>query len=174
MPMIDVYAPADLFPVGTDRQLAEELTSALLRAEGVTTPSAAHLANTAAYIHRLDPKAVHTAGTGSARTVRVQVITPPGALNRAGQNSVVAEATQIVAKIAGDPTQGARTWVLLTEAAEGGWGIAGTAFGREEFAALAAKTSTTSKPSSGEDTAPSISGFVDCDYFDLSPLRQEN
>jgi hypothetical protein len=27
----------------------------------------------------------------------------------------------------------------LTEAAEGGWGIAGTAFGQEEFAALAAK-----------------------------------
>jgi hypothetical protein len=27
--------------------------------------------------------------------------------------------------------------VLLCEAAEGGWGIAGTAFGREEFAALA-------------------------------------
>jgi hypothetical protein len=29
--------------------------------------------------------------------------------------------------------------VLLTEAAEGGWGIAGTAFGAEEFGALAAK-----------------------------------
>ena len=29
--------------------------------------------------------------------------------------------------------------VLLSEAAEGGWGIAGTAFGREEFVALAAK-----------------------------------
>jgi len=27
--------------------------------------------------------------------------------------------------------------VLVTEAAEGGWGIAGTAYGREEFAALA-------------------------------------
>jgi phenylpyruvate tautomerase PptA (4-oxalocrotonate tautomerase family) len=46
--------------------------------------------------------------------------------------------TQIVARIAGDPNQGSRTWVLLTEAAEGGWGIAGTAFGREEFAAIAA------------------------------------
>jgi hypothetical protein len=46
--------------------------------------------------------------------------------------------TQIVARIAADPSQGGRTWVLLTEAAEGGWGIAGTAFGREEFAALAA------------------------------------
>jgi hypothetical protein len=92
MPMIDVYAPDDLFPAGTDRQLAEELTSALLRAEGVTTPSAAHLANTAAYIHRLDPRAVHTAGTRAARTVRVQVLTPPGALNRAGQKILVAEA----------------------------------------------------------------------------------
>jgi len=34
--------------------------------------------------------------------------------------------------------QGKRKWVLLTEAAEGGWGIAGTAFGRGEFAAPAA------------------------------------
>ena len=40
--------------------------------------------------------------------------------------------------ICGDPSQAKRTWVVLTEAAEGGWGIAGTAFGREEFAALAA------------------------------------
>ena len=60
-------------------------------------------------------------------------------LNRDGQKQLVAEATQIVARIAGDPSQTTRTWVLLTEAAEGGWGIAGTAFGREEFAALAAK-----------------------------------
>ena len=136
MPMIDVYAPADLFPAGTDRQLAEELTLALLRAEGVQTPSSAHLDNTAAYVHRLQPSAVHTAATSSARTVRVQVLTPPGALSRAGQQSLVAEATEIVAKVSGDPTQAARTWVLLTEAAEGGWGIAGTAFGRAEFAAL--------------------------------------
>ena len=60
-------------------------------------------------------------------------------LSREGQKQLVADVTQIVARIAGDPSQGGRTWVLLTEAAEGGWGIAGTAFGREEFAALAAK-----------------------------------
>lgn len=36
MPMIDVYTAADLFPVGTDRILAQELTGALLRAEGVS------------------------------------------------------------------------------------------------------------------------------------------
>ena len=139
MPMIDVYARADLFPAGTDRQLGEELTAAVLRAEGVAQPGPFHLDNTAAYIHRMDPASVHTAATGSARTVRVQVITPPGALSREGQKKLVSEITEIVARIAGDPSQAKRTWVLLTEAAEGGWGLAGTAFGKEEFAALAAK-----------------------------------
>ena len=139
MPMIDVYAPADLFPAGADRDLAAELTSALLRAEGVVNPGPTHTNNTGAYIHRLPPSAVNTAAQGNARTVRVQVLTPPGVLSREGQKQLVADVTQIVARIAGDPSQGGRTWVLLTEAAEGGWGIAGTAFGREEFAALAAK-----------------------------------
>jgi phenylpyruvate tautomerase PptA (4-oxalocrotonate tautomerase family) len=134
--MIDVYAASDLFPEGTDRSIATELTAALLRAEGVTTPRAAHLDNTGAYIHRMPASAVHTAGTDAARTVRVQVITPPAALTREGQKQLVAEATEIVARIVGDPSQAARTWVLLSEAAEGGWGIAGIAFGREEFSAL--------------------------------------
>jgi phenylpyruvate tautomerase PptA (4-oxalocrotonate tautomerase family) len=133
--MIDVYAPADLFPPGIEGELAKELTHALLRAEGVHKPTATHLDNTAAYIHRLDPSAVHTARGGRARTVRVGVLTPPGALNREAQKRLVAEVTGIVAKLSGDPGQAARTWVLLTEAAEGGWGIAGIAFGREEFAA---------------------------------------
>ncbi len=139
MPMIDVYAAADLFPAGSDRKLAEALTGAVLRAEGVAKPGPFHLNNTAAYIHRMDPKTVHTAATDSARTVRVQVITPPGALNRNGQRQLVKDITEIVAEISGDPTQANRTWVLLTEGAEGGWGLSGTAFGREEFAALAAK-----------------------------------
>ena len=139
MPMIDVYAAADLFPAGADRQLGEELTLAILRAEGVATPGPFHLNNTAAYIHRMDPSTVQTAATDSARTVRVQVITPPGALTREGQKQLVKEVTEIVTKISGDQTQASRTWVLLTEAAEGGWGLAGTAFGRQEFADLAAK-----------------------------------
>jgi phenylpyruvate tautomerase PptA (4-oxalocrotonate tautomerase family) len=137
--MIDVYAAADLFPATADRALAEQLTAALLRAEGVANPGPTHLNNTGAYIHRMPPTTVNTAAAGSARTVRVQVLTPPGVLNRAGQKQLVADITKIVATTAGDPTQAVRTWVLLTEAAEGGWGIAGTAFGKEEFAALAAK-----------------------------------
>jgi phenylpyruvate tautomerase PptA (4-oxalocrotonate tautomerase family) len=139
MPMIDVYAAADLIPAGSDRELGEALTRAVLRAEGVATPGPFHLDNTAAYIHRMPASAVQTAATAQARTVRIQVVTPPAALSRDGQKQLVKEATEIVAKLCNDPGQAARTWVILTEAAEGGWGMLSTAFGREEFAALAAK-----------------------------------
>ena len=137
MPMIDVYAPSDLLPSGTERRIGEDLTRAVLRAEGVSAPGPFHLENTAAFIHRMDPSAIQTAAQASARTIRVQIITPPGALTRSGQKQLVQDVTKILADICGDPSQAKRTWVLLTEAAEGGWGIAGTAYGREEFAALA-------------------------------------
>jgi phenylpyruvate tautomerase PptA (4-oxalocrotonate tautomerase family) len=137
MPMIDVYAPADLFPADADELLGRELTHAVLRAEGVAQPGPFHLDNTAAFIHRLPGTAISTANTPAARTVRVQVITPPGALSRDGQRQLTREATDIIAGAAGDPSLAARTWVILTEAAEGGWGLAGTAFGQEEFTALA-------------------------------------
>jgi phenylpyruvate tautomerase PptA (4-oxalocrotonate tautomerase family) len=138
MPMIDVYASSDLLPPGSDRRIGEALTRAVLRAEGVSSPGRFHLENTAAFIHKLDPAAVQTAAEAVARTIRVQIITPPGALTREGQKQLVKDVTGILADISGDPSQARRTWVVLTEAAEGGWGIAGTAFGREEFTALAA------------------------------------
>jgi len=139
LPMIDIYLPSELIPEEVDAQLGHELTMAVLRAEGVATPGPFHLNNTAAFIHRMDPRSIHTAATESARAVRIEVITPPGALNREGQKQLTREATEIVAKLSGDPAQAGRTWVILKEAAEGGWGIAGTAFGRQEFADLAAK-----------------------------------
>src|SRR5881397_3304314 len=119
--------------------LAKSLPLPFSCAEGVATPGPFHLNNTAAFVHLMDPHAVHTAATNSARSVRVQVITPPAALTREGQKQLVKEITEIVTKVSSDSTQASRTWVILTEAAEGGWGLAGTAFAREEFAALAAK-----------------------------------
>jgi phenylpyruvate tautomerase PptA (4-oxalocrotonate tautomerase family) len=144
MPMIDVFAPANMFPDDADRAIGQELTYAVLHAEGVQNPSSFHLENTAAFIHRMPESAVQTAASAAARVVRIQVVTPPGALTREGQKALVKEATEIVARHSGDPEQKKRTWVLLTEAAEGGWGIAGTAFGREEFAALAARARASS------------------------------
>ena len=136
MPMIDVYAPASLFPADADERLGTELTHAVLRAEGhyeaVIPPFFTE--NTAAFVHRLP--VVSTAAAASATAVRVQIVTPPGSLTREGQRQITKEATEIVQRIAGYEVP---TWVILTEAAEGGWGLAGTAFGKEEFAALAAR-----------------------------------
>src|SRR6266516_1467780 len=139
MPMIDVYAPADLFPPGSDGRLGHELTMAVLRAEGVSTPGAYHLNNTAAFIHRMAPHAVHTAATDSARTVRVQIITPPAALTREGQKQLVKEITEIITKISGDPTQPPSAASVSITQVRVAWGLSGTAFGRQEFGALAAK-----------------------------------
>jgi len=65
--------------------------------------------------------------------VRVQVLTNAGALDRDKQRAVVAELTRVVAAAAKDPTLTGRTWVLLTEAPDGGWGLAGYAHTNAEL-----------------------------------------
>lgn len=78
------------------------------------------------------------AGSGRGATyVRVQVLTNAGALNRDKQLAVVERLTGIVADAAGDRSLADRTWVLLTEAPDGGWGLAGHANTNEELIAAA-------------------------------------
>ena len=62
---------------------------------------------------------------------------PVGVLDRDKQLGVVKELTEIVAAAAGDESLRERTWVLLTESPEGGWGIAGHANTNADIAALA-------------------------------------
>ena len=139
MPVIDIYAAIGLFPTGSDRQLGEALGLAVLRAEGVTIPGPVYGNNTAVYIHHMPASTVQTVATAEARTARVQITTPPGLLSREGQKQVVKEVTEIVAQLAADTTLAERTLVVLIEAAEGGWGMAGTAFGKEKFVGLAVR-----------------------------------
>jgi phenylpyruvate tautomerase PptA (4-oxalocrotonate tautomerase family) len=133
MPMIDVYAVAGTFP---DRHtLAQNLAAAVMRWEQVPElPLFAN--NTAAFIHDLDATAISNV-VGDSDYVRVQVLTPAGVLDRDKQLGVVKELTEIVATAAGDPSLRERTWVLLTESPEGGWGIAGHANTNADIAALA-------------------------------------
>lgn len=53
----------------------------------------------------------------------VQVLTNAGELDRDKQIAVVSQFTSMVAGAAGDPELAHRTWVLLTEATPGGWGL---------------------------------------------------
>ena len=133
MPMIDVYAVAGLFE---DRAtLAKDLASAVMRWEQVPD-LALFRNNTAAFIHELPADSLANVN-GESNYVRVQVLTPIGVLGRAKQLGVVEELTNIVAAAAHDPALAARTWVLLTESPEGGWGLAGHAYLGSEIAQAA-------------------------------------
>jgi phenylpyruvate tautomerase PptA (4-oxalocrotonate tautomerase family) len=74
---------------------------------------------------------------GDSNYVRIQVLTNAGALDRNKQLAVVEQLTRIAADAAGDPTLASRTWVLLTEAPDGGWGLVGHANTNEELVAAA-------------------------------------
>jgi len=75
--------------------------------------------NTAAFVHELP------------------VGTNAGALDREKQIAVTRQLTDLVAAAAGDPTIADRTWVLLTEAVEGGWGLWGRAHANADLVAAA-------------------------------------
>jgi phenylpyruvate tautomerase PptA (4-oxalocrotonate tautomerase family) len=123
MPMIDVYAAQGTF--AEKHQLAQDLAGAVMRWEQVPD-LALFRDNTAAFIHELPGEAISNVN-GESNYVRVQVLTPVGVLDREKQLGVVKELTDIIASAAGDPTVTSRTWVLLTESPEGGWGVAGHA-----------------------------------------------
>ncbi len=123
MPMIDVYASQGTFD--DPHNLATELAAAVMRWEQVPD-IALFRDNTAAFVHELPSTAISNV-SGESNYVRVQVLTPIGVLDRDKQLGVVSELTEIIARNAGDPSLPARTWVLITESPEGGWGIAGHA-----------------------------------------------
>jgi phenylpyruvate tautomerase PptA (4-oxalocrotonate tautomerase family) len=123
MPMIDVYAAGGTF--ADKHQLARDLAAAVMRWEQVP-PLSLFRKNTAAFIHDLPPESLANVD-GDSNYVRVQVLTPVGVLDREKQLGVVRELTEIVAGAAGDPAVSDRTWVLITESPEGGWGISGHA-----------------------------------------------
>jgi phenylpyruvate tautomerase PptA (4-oxalocrotonate tautomerase family) len=124
MPMIDVYAVAGTF--NDKRSLTKDLTAALMRWEKVPG-IALFLENTAAFVHELPSDALSNAG-GDNNYVRVQVLTPVGVLDRDKKLGVVREMTDIIAAQARDPSLVDRTWVLITESPDGGWGIDGHAY----------------------------------------------
>jgi phenylpyruvate tautomerase PptA (4-oxalocrotonate tautomerase family) len=133
MPMIDVYATAGTFH---DRKaLAQQLAAAVMKWEAVP-PIALFKDNTAAFVHDLAPDAISNV-SGDSNYVRVQILTPIGVLNREKQLGVVKELTDLVATAAADATLSERTWVLIVESPEGGWGIDGHAHTNDEIAQAA-------------------------------------
>jgi phenylpyruvate tautomerase PptA (4-oxalocrotonate tautomerase family) len=133
MPMIDVYAAAGTF--ADTHRLAVDLATAVMTIEQVPNIPMFRQ-NTAAFVHELPAGGLSNVD-GDSGYVRIQVLTNAGALDRGKQLAVVERLTAIAADAAGDPALADRTWVLLTEAPDGGWGLAGHANTNEELVAAA-------------------------------------
>ena len=133
MPMIDVYATAGT--IDDPQALAQNLASELMAIEQVPDIPMFRK-NTAAFVHVLPSSGISNVD-GDSTYVRVQVLTNAGALDRAKQLAVVTRFSTIVAEAAGDASLAERTWVLLTEAPDGGWGLAGHANTNAELVAAA-------------------------------------
>jgi phenylpyruvate tautomerase PptA (4-oxalocrotonate tautomerase family) len=133
MPMIDVYATRGTFK--DPKSLARELAATLMKIEKVPDIPMFRQ-NTAGFVHDLPSGALSNVN-GDGNYVRVQVLTNAGALDRDKQLAVVSQFTDLVSAAAGDPSLKDRTWVLLTEAVEGGWGLAGHANTNAELVAAA-------------------------------------
>jgi phenylpyruvate tautomerase PptA (4-oxalocrotonate tautomerase family) len=131
--MIDAYASAGTF--ADKHQLAVDLASTLMRIEQVPDIPMFRQ-NTAAFVHELPAGSLSNVD-GDSGYVRVQVLTNAGALDRDKQLQVVRQFTDIIAAAAADPALVDRTWVLITEAPDGGWGLGGHAHTNAELIAAA-------------------------------------
>jgi len=129
MPMIDIYATRGTF--ADPRGLARDAAAAVMAVEQVPDIPMFRQ-NTAAFVHELDASCLSDVD-GANDHIRVQVLTNAGALDRDKQLAVVATLTDLVVDAGGKPKLKERTWVLLTEAPDGGWGLWGHAHTNAEL-----------------------------------------
>ena len=135
MPMIDIYATAGTF---SDPHALARAAAAAVKSIEQVPDIAMFRKNTAAFVHELKSGAMSNVD-GDSNYVRVQVLTNAGALDRSKQIAVVRQLTDLVAKAAGDESLKDRTWVVLTEAVQGGWGLWGHAHTNDEIVTAAKK-----------------------------------
>ena len=129
MPMIDIYSRPGVF--ADPRKLATDAAALVMRVEQVPDIPMFRK-NTAAFVHEVPVRAFANV-EGDTDNVRVQVLTNSGALDREKQVALVRQLTDLVASAGNDPTLVERTWILLTEAAPGGWGLWGHAHTNDEL-----------------------------------------
>ena len=140
MPFMEVTYPQGALTDDARERLADELATALLRAE--RAPDTEFFRSiTWLYLHELPAGAVRAAGRPvDAPTFRLEATTPQGALSDRRRKEFVADATRAVREAAGVPEdEGLRIWVLCKEIAEGSWGAAGQVVEFEALRAAAAQ-----------------------------------
>ena len=126
MPIMDVTYPQGALTEDQRTELADELTTVLLRAE--RAPDTDFFREvTWVFVHELPEGTILTAGRPVEQPIfRVECTTPEGALSDRRRAELVAEATRVVRAVAGIAEEDAmRIFVLCREIDEGSWGAGG-------------------------------------------------
>jgi len=127
MPMMNLTYPEGTFSAEQREDVAEKLTTALLRAE--RAPDTEFFRNiTWVYAHEMPAGTVLAAGRPLEQPIiRLEVTTPEGALSERRRAEMVSAATEVLREATGIPAEEAltRIWVLMHEVPEGQWGAGG-------------------------------------------------
>lgn len=126
MPLIELTYPAGALEPDVRSELADELTTVMLRAE--RAPDTDFFRSvTWIHLHELPADAVLAAGRPVEKpTFRVDITVPEGALSPRRKQELVAEATRAVRAAADiDESEALRVWVLIRDVDEGNWGAGG-------------------------------------------------
>ncbi|RQR56464.1 Tautomerase enzyme [Burkholderia sp. Bp9140] len=126
MPMIDVAIPAGALAQHAEAQLMNELTTILIRHEGLDPDDPRVRDVTWIFVHR--PAAVYRSGAlASAPIYRIVPTVPEGQYTDAARAGLIADVTAAVARAEGVPLDAiaSRVWVMPTEIDDGCWGSRG-------------------------------------------------
>ena len=140
MPMMNLTYPEGTFTPEQRAEVAESLTTALLRAE--RAPDTDFFRGiTWLYVHEMPTGSVLAAAQPVDKpTIRLDVTTPEGALSERRRQEMVGEATRILREASGLGEEDAlRIWVLLHEVPEGQWGAGGQIVQYQQLVALASQ-----------------------------------
>lgn len=125
MPMIDLYIPEGALAAPAEAKLCQELTTILIRHEGLDPTDRRVRDVTWIFLHR--PQIFRGGEKAAAPIYRVTPSVPEGQYTDEARASLVKDVTEAVARAEGKPLDevSARVWVFPTEIFDGGWGSRG-------------------------------------------------
>lgn len=137
MPLMELtYQEGALTPDARD-QLVEDLTTNLLKAEGA--PNTEFFRSVTWVLINERPAALTYAGDKSgARVVKLDVVTPEGALNDERRALMIEAGTATIREAFGiEDADALKVWVLCRDVVDGGWGAGGNVIHYKELVEIA-------------------------------------
>jgi phenylpyruvate tautomerase PptA (4-oxalocrotonate tautomerase family) len=155
MPMIDVTYPAGSISAEQREQLADALTTALLRAE--RAPDTEFFRSiTWAHVHALPADSMQTPDGVADPHAVIEISVPAGALSEKRKAGLVEDTTKLVLEATGwDPEASWRIWTLIRDVPEGNWGAGGQVVHFEQLREAA--KAERDQEGSGSSKVPAVS-----------------